>query len=187
MCGIVGFRTENRYAVFQKYLENAVLQLAHRGPDDSGFYFDEKAGVGLGHRRLSILDLSSAGRQPMCSGDRKVWVSYNGEVYNFRKLRSTLEDYGHRFRSNTDTEVVLKAYLQWGIDSLQKFQGMFAMAIWDGRDKKLILARDRIGIKPLYYYLNNGTLLFSSELKALMAFKCFPRDIDPDDLPLFVH
>lgn len=187
MCGIVGFRTENRYAVFQKYLENAVLQLAHRGPDDSGFYFDEKAGIGLGHRRLSILDLSSAGRQPMCSDDRKVWVSYNGEVYNFRKLRSTLEDYGHRFRSNTDTEVVLKAYLQWGIDSLQKFQGMFAMAIWDGRDKKLILARDRIGIKPLYYYLNNGTLLFSSELKALMAFKCFPRDIDPDALPLFLH
>ena len=187
MCGIVGFRTNSRFPEYRDQLKEAVSQLSHRGPDDSGMFFDEKAGVGLGHRRLSIIDLSSAGHQPMVSGDHPVWISYNGEIYNFKAIRSTLGSLGHRFKSETDTEVALKSFLQWGIDGIQKFQGMFAMAIWDGRDRQLYLIRDRIGIKPLYYYHNRGILLFASELKALMAFPCFPRDVDPQAIPLFLH
>ena len=187
MCGIVGFRSIRHFQKLQEFLPEAVAKLTHRGPDDSGLFFDERYGIGLGHRRLSIIDLSKAGRQPMSSDDGTVHIVYNGEVYNFKEIRQTLEARGHEFRSETDTEVILKAYLQWGIECLQEFIGMFSLAIWDSRDQCLYLARDRLGIKPLFYYFRDGTLLFASELKALMACRTFDRDLDPDSLPLFLH
>ncbi len=189
MCGIVGFKSKYDYRSIKELLPEASKRLSHRGPDDSGLIYDEAAGVGLAHRRLSIIDLSSAGHQPMKSDDGKVCICYNGEIYNFRKIRKILEDCGHRFKSATDTEVVLKAYLQWGTECLAQFVGMFAFAIWDSRNQTLFLARDRLGIKPLYYYLNEseGILIFSSELKALMVFGNFVKDVNPDAIPLFLH
>jgi len=189
MCGIVGFKSKYDFRSIKELLPEASKRLSHRGPDDSGLICDEAAGVGLAHRRLSIIDLSSAGHQPMKSDDGKVCICYNGEIYNFRKIRKILEDCGHRFKSATDTEVVLKAYLQWGTECLEKFVGMFAFAIWDSRNQTLFLARDRLGIKPLYYYLNEskGILIFSSELKALMVFGNFVKDVNPDAIPLFLH
>jgi asparagine synthase (glutamine-hydrolysing) len=187
MCGFVGFVSQTRFCPFKELLPEAISQLAHRGPDDSGLFLDEEVGVGMGHRRLSVIDLSSAGRQPMSSDDGKVKLVHNGEIYNFREIRRVLEGYGHHFHSATDTEVALKAYVQWGTDCLAEFKGMFAMALWDGHKRKLLLARDRLGIKPLYYYFGGGTLLFASELKAIMAFKDFKRDLEPEAVPLFLH
>ena len=187
MCGIVGFSSIRQFQSLRELLPEATSCLTHRGPDDSGLFFDEGCGIGLGHRRLSVIDLSEAGRQPMSSEDERVHIVYNGEVYNFREIREFLESQGHQFRSETDTEVILKAYLQWGIECLEKFVGMFSLAIWDSRKQKLYLARDRLGIKPLFYSFRDGNLLFASELKALMAFKSFNRDIDPDSIPLFLH
>jgi asparagine synthase (glutamine-hydrolysing) len=187
MCGIVGFKSIKDFKVLRESLLGAASSLTHRGPDDSGLLCDARAGVGLAHRRLSIIDLSSAGRQPMASDNGTVHIVYNGEVFNFREIRETLEGYGHRFTSSTDTEVILKAYLQWGIECLHDFIGMFSFALWDSRQQRLYLVRDRLGIKPLYYYAKNGTLLFASELKGLMAFKSFERAVDPDAVPLFLH
>ncbi|MBW1795142.1 MAG: asparagine synthase (glutamine-hydrolyzing) [Deltaproteobacteria bacterium] len=187
MCGIVGFLSTGSFKSLQATLPEAISRLTHRGPDDSGFFFDPEAGIGLGHRRLSVIDLSAAGRQPMASDDGSVRIVYNGEVYNFEEIRVILEGYGHHFKSDSDTEVILKAYLQWGIDCLKRFVGMFAIALWDSRKQCLFLARDRLGIKPLYYHFSRGRLLFASELKALMAFKSFERDIDPKSIPLFFH
>jgi len=187
MCGIVGFRSIRAFDTLRGYLPQAAATLSSRGPDDSGLFFDEKGGVGLGHTRLAVIDLSEKAHQPMASDDALVWISYNGQVYNFKELRGHLAKKGHSFRSNSDTEVVLKSYLEWGIDGFEKFFGMFALAIWDGRSGELILARDPIGIKPLYYSYSGGTLIFASELKAFMAFKSFRRDIDPNAIPLFLH
>ena len=187
MCGLVGFRSAKEFRKLSEDLPAAVSCLNHRGPDDSGLFFDQDAGVGLGHRRLAVLDLSASGRQPMASDDGKVLIAYNGEIYNFKEIRKRLEGYGHHFRSATDTEVVLNAYIQWGIDCLKHFVGMFAFALWDGRENRLFFARDRLGIKPLYYNFNRGTLLFASELKALMALKDFQRNLDLDAVSLFLH
>ncbi len=187
MCGFVGFRSYRDFDELRERLPNAAARLLHRGPDDAGLFYDEQAGVGLAHRRLSIIDLSSAGRQPMVSDDGAVYIVYNGEVYNFKVIRNALVRYGHRFRSATDTEVVLKAYLQWDMECLSRFIGMFSLAIWDSRQQLVILARDRLGIKPLYYHFKKGNLLFASELKALMAFAGFPKEIDSEALALFLH
>ncbi len=187
MCGFVGFRSLKNSKELYEDLAVATSRLTHRGPDDSGLFFDGKKGVGLGHRRLSIIDLSEAGRQPMAGEDGKVQLAYNGEIYNFKEIRKILEGCGHHFKSDTDTEVVLNAYLKWGTGCLKRFVGMFALALWDGRKNRFFLARDRMGIKPLYYHLSNGTLLFASELKALMTFKGFDRSLDPDAIPLFLH
>ena len=187
MCGIVGFRTNRDFGRLRESLPEATSKLIHRGPDDTGLFFDRESGVGLGHRRLSVIDLSEAGRQPMASDDGMVHIVYNGEIYNFQEIRSTLEGHGHHFRTETDTEVIIKAYLEWGIDCLTRFVGMFALALWDKRIGRLFLARDRIGIKPLYYYFDGETFLFGSELKALMAFRNFPKNIDADAVPLFLH
>ena len=187
MCGIVGFRTNRDFSRLRDALPEATSRLVHRGPDDTGLFFDQESGVGLGHRRLSVIDLSEAGRQPMASDDGMVNIVYNGEIYNFQEIRSTLAGHGHHFRTETDTEVILKAYMEWGMDCLTRFVGMFALALWDSRSRLLFLARDRLGIKPLYYHFTPGELIFASELKALMAFKGFPRDIDPDAVPLFLH
>jgi asparagine synthase (glutamine-hydrolysing) len=187
MCGIVGFRSNRRFEVLRESLLDAATSLKHRGPDDSGLYLDEKNGVGLAHRRLSIIDLSVAGRQPMSSDDGKVHLIHNGEIYNFLSIRDELLKRGHAFKSGTDTEVVLRAYLEWGLKSLDRFVGMFAFAVWDQRTQSLVLARDRLGIKPFYYYQSSGDLVFASELKALMAFKGFNLEIDLESLLLFLH
>ena len=144
-----------------------VDQLGHRGPDDSGVFIDNK--VGIGHTRLSILDLSDAGHQPMKSRDGRLTICFNGEVYNFRELRSELVKQGYQIHSGSDTEVVLAAYEAWGIDCLKRLNGMFALAIWDSTEQKLLLTRDRFGIKPLYYRLSNERLLFASEPKSILA------------------
>jgi asparagine synthase (glutamine-hydrolysing) len=187
MCGIVGFRTNRDFSQLQESLPEATSSLIHRGPDNMGLFFDEEAGVGLGHRRLSVIDLSKAGRQPMSNDDGMVQIVYNGEMYNFKEVRKTLEGCSHSFSTETDTEVILKAYLEWGINCLNRFVGMFAFALWDKRSRLLFLARDRLGIKPLYYHFDRGRFLFASELKAMMAFKVFQRNIDPDSIPLFLH
>ncbi|KPJ64958.1 hypothetical protein AMJ44_11765 [candidate division WOR-1 bacterium DG_54_3] len=187
MCGIVGFRSNINFHTLYESLSSAVSTLEYRGPDDSGLFFDRKGEIGLGHARLAVIDLSSNAHQPMGSDDGTVWIVYSGEVYNFKRLRKKLEEKGHSFKSNSDTEVVLKSYLEWGKDCFSGFIGMFAFAIWDGRKRELILARDRLGIKPLYYNFSKGNLLFASELKALMAFRSFKRDIDHASIPLFLH
>ncbi|MBW2707723.1 MAG: asparagine synthase (glutamine-hydrolyzing) [Deltaproteobacteria bacterium] len=187
MCGIVGFIANTNFDRLRNSLSEAVSKLVHRGPNDSGLFFDENHGLGLGHRRLSVIDLSDAGRQPMASQDGRFQIVYNGEVYNFKEIRKTLEDLGHVFRTDTDTEVILGAYRQWGIDCLERFTGMFSLGLWDETKECLFLARDRLGIKPLFYYHAPGSLFFASELKALMALSPFPGDLDHNAIPLFLH
>jgi asparagine synthase (glutamine-hydrolysing) len=186
MCGISGFIDFNK-KIKPEQLNNACNSLQHRGPDDSGVAFFEtsEAFVGLGHRRLSILDLSPLGHQPMYSDDKTVVVILNGEIYNFKEIRVELEEKGHRFISNSDTEVIIKAYQQFGISCLNRFIGMFSIAIYDFNFEKIYLIRDRAGVKPLYYYFANGCLLFASELKAFHSFVNFKKDIDEVALSLY--
>jgi len=174
MCGIVGMLgCDQPLANGENILKKMADTLIHRGPDDQGIWFDPKARVGLAHRRLAIIDLSYEGHQPMFSETGRFIIVYNGEVYNFREMKKELENLGHRFRGQSDTEVILAAIEQWGIpESLRRFVGMFAFAVWDRKEKYLYLVRDRLGIKPLYYGWVNGVFLFGSELKAL---KAFPR------------
>ena len=161
--------------------------LVHRGPDDVGVWTDDKTGVALGHRRLSIQDLSSEGHQPMASTCARFLISYNGEVYNFKELRKQLEHQGFQFRGHSDTEVLLGAITEWGLEkSLGKIIGMFAFALWDKEQESLTLVRDPVGKKPLYYGWCNNTFLFGSELKALRAHPEFDTAIDPDALGLFI-
>lgn len=154
--------------------------LIHRGPDGDGQYIDEN--VGLGHRRLSIIDLSPVGKQPMQTVNGRYTISYNGEVYNFKEIRVELEAIGYQFHSNTDTEVILKAYAEWQEKCVHKFNGMFAFAIWDKKDRNLFLARDRYGIKPLYYYKNDKHFVFASEIKAINASGLYEKSIDKEGL-----
>jgi asparagine synthase (glutamine-hydrolysing) len=163
-------------------------RLVHRGPDDSGTWVDAAAGVGLGFRRLSILDLSSAGHQPMHSPDGRFAIVHNGETYNFRDLRAELEARGHRFRGHSDTEVILAACCEWGPEAaIPRLWGMFALAVWDRRERRLILARDRLGKKPLYYAVQGSLVLFGSELKALRAHPAFSPEVDPGALALYMR
>ena len=161
--------------------------MSHRGPDDAGVWASADGSVALSHRRLSIVDLSPLGRNPMGWDNGRLWITFNGEIYNFRELRQQLETAGHRFRSHTDTEVILAAYDEWGIDSVQRFAGMFAFAIWDEQKRRLWLVRDRVGKKPLYYSDAGGTLRFASELKALAADPQTPREVDADALRLYLR
>jgi asparagine synthase (glutamine-hydrolysing) len=153
--------------------------IRHRGPDDEGVWLDE--GVALGMRRLSIIDLST-GHQPIHNEDRSVWIVFNGEIYNFQELRRELEAAGHRFYTSTDTETIVHAYEQWGTAAIGRLRGMFGLAIWDAQSKTLLLGRDRIGIKPLYYADVNGRLYFGSEMKSLLQAPDLPRELDPDAL-----
>jgi asparagine synthase (glutamine-hydrolysing) len=150
--------------------------LAHRGPDGEGSYVD--GSLGLGHRRLAIIDLSPAGRQPMLTRDGRYAITYNGEIYNFQELRAKLEALGHQFRSRTDTEVLLYAFAEWGIKAIDRLNGMFAFALWDSQQRTLFLARDRYGIKPLYYTLAGNAFLFGSEVKAILAHSGYRTELD---------
>jgi len=169
MCGIAGiFHPDVPKPVDPARVEAMTEVLAHRGPDGSGLW--TAPGIGLGHRRLSIIDLSEAAAQPMLTPDGQIAITYNGEIYNFREVRAELEAKGHRFRTESDTEVILAAWRQWGPDSLSRLNGMFAFALYDAREDALFLARDRLGVKPLFYAeLSDGALIFASELKGLLA------------------
>jgi asparagine synthase (glutamine-hydrolysing) len=180
MCGIAGIFNLNGEPVSPADLRRMTDAIAHRGPDSEGFYTDSF--VGLGHRRLAIIDLSSAGHQPMITPDGQHAISYNGEVYNFMELRPELEALGCQFRSKTDTEVVLHAYAKWGPDCVNRFNGMFSFAIWDKNKQELFLARDRYGIKPLYYTFINHHFLFASEQKAILTHPIVRREIDLEAL-----
>ena len=189
MCGISGFLDTSRRRGADE-LRDIVLGMAnslhHRGPDDFGSWVDAATGIALGHRRLSILDLSPLGHQPMHSASGRYALSFNGEIYNFRALRRELEDLGHTFRGYSDTEVMLACFSQWGIhQAVKRFNGMFAFALWDREERLLHLARDRFGEKPLYYGWMGRTFMFASELKAVRAHPDFEADIDRDVLALY--
>lgn len=176
MCGIAGIFNIEGESVEPAVLRKMTDAIAHRGPDGEGQWIGGH--IGLGHRRLAIIDLSPAGHQPMVSAEQRFVLSYNGEIYNFKELRSELEALGHHFRSRTDSEVVLNAWAEWGEDCVTRFNGMFAFAIWDKREQSLYLVRDRYGIKPLYYACWGRTFLFGSEQKAILAHPVAQRALD---------
>ncbi len=185
MCGIIG-TTSSRAVADREWLRAGRDRLRHRGPDDGGEWWSTDGRVGLGHRRLAIIDLSAAGHQPMQDVNDELCIVFNGEIYNFAELRQELVAKGHAFRSRSDTEVILVAYREWGTDCLSRLNGMFAFALYDGRQRRLFMARDRVGEKPLFYALANGTLRFASELKALMADPTMPRRIDLEALDCYL-
>jgi asparagine synthase (glutamine-hydrolysing) len=178
MCGVFGVVGKVDALAF----ERAALRLRHRGPDGFGVHHDVGHDVHLAHCRLAIIDLSETGKQPMANEDGTIWITYNGEIYNYRMLRRQLTAAGHRFRSQSDTEVILHAYEEWGSQCLRRFEGMFAFGLWDRSKGSLLLARDRIGIKPLYYGLFDGRFVFASEPKAILALPFVKRDIHPPAL-----
>jgi asparagine synthase (glutamine-hydrolysing) len=185
MCGVVGIASQ--YSVSNRaWLLAGRDAISHRGPDDSGEWWSEDGCVGLAHRRLSIVDLSPAGHQPMHDASGTVSIVFNGEIYNFTELRKELATKGHAFRSNSDTEAILAAYREWGIDCLSRLNGMFAFGLYDSRRGVIFLARDRAGEKPLFYHHANGILRFASELKALMADPSLPRRIDTESLDCYL-
>lgn len=184
MCGIAGFinftgHDKSEAAVRIKRMANTLI---HRGPDEEGYYVDDFAA--LGHRRLSIIDLAG-GQQPMGTPERQVQIVFNGEIYNFLEIRAALQARGYQFYTRCDTEVILLGYLEWGTNCVERLNGMFAFAIWDARNRQLLLARDRVGKKPLYYYHDGQTIAFASELKALRAGNLCPHRIDPTALDCY--
>ncbi|MDY7033016.1 MAG: asparagine synthase (glutamine-hydrolyzing) [Thermodesulfobacteriota bacterium] len=212
MCGICGsihFKKRNK-PVDGELLRNMTSALRHRGPDDSGMVFlssnancdpfimngvngdrefqgmNGDYNIGLGHQRLSIIDLSPFGRQPMSNEDYTIWITYNGEIYNYKALRSELKARGHEFKSNSDTEVIIHLYEQEGIEGIDKLNGMFAFGLWDGNNERLFLARDRLGIKPLVYYVDNRRILFASEIKSILQDPSVPKEIDWAALDLYL-
>ena len=180
MCGIAGFAGRFEPALLAAMSE----RLAHRGPDGEGEYLDRLDGeveaVGLAHRRLAVIDLTAAGGQPMAAAGGVLQITFNGEIYNYRELAADLESRGHRFRSRSDTEVLLRLYEQYGPDMLDRIEGIYAFALWDARERRLFLARDRLGVKPLYYCETSRGFLFASEMKALLASDDVSRELDPD-------
>jgi len=157
--------------------------MRHRGPDDEGYYISGQ--IGLGHRRLSIIDLNR-GKQPISNEDDTIWIVFNGEIYNYQALRESLSEKGHKFKTDTDTEVIVHAYEEFGENCVARLRGMFAFAIWDQRSKTLLVARDRVGIKPLYYFLNDDQIIFASEMKAILLDNSVPRNIDPQIIDRFL-
>ena len=190
MCGIAGTwspRSERNGAdsgiAPRMITEKMVDTLVHRGPDDHGIWVDQ--GVGFGHRRLKVIDLEG-GRQPMSDPDNRVWLVFNGEIYNYQPLRDQLTRLGHSFRTKSDTEVLLYAYLQWGLDSLEHLEGMFAFAVWDRNNHHLHLIRDRLGIKPLFWMHHGNRVYFSSEIKALLQIPGFQPSLNPKGLTYYL-
>lgn len=183
MCGIAGLlgitqSLEN----LERLSRRMQIALQHRGPDDQGIYISSNCQVALVHTRLSILDLSSAGHQPMSTADQRYWITFNGEIYNFRQLRAEMELAGEHFYSQTDTEVVLKLYQKWGANCVKKLRGMFAFAIWDDWEKACFIARDPLGIKPLYYWQAGLSFIFASEVRTILASGIPPRQISVEGL-----
>lgn len=193
MCGICGKISYDSQPISQELLLQMGCSLSNRGPDDDGIYLKnriadcvQQANVGLGHTRLSIIDLSKAGRQPMSNEDQTVWITYNGEIYNFREIRAELQRKGHAFNSNTDTEVIVHLYEEEGIDAVQRLNGMFAFALWDENLGRLWICRDRIGIKPIVYYWDGSHFIFASEIKALLKDSYIRKELDPEALWLYL-
>src|SRR5262249_16097958 len=185
MCGICGqFNFTRTEPVDASTILQMTGTMVHRGPDDEGYFV---AGpIGLGFRRLSIIDLAG-GHQPMSDFGETVWVIFNGEIYNFKELRTQLSDCGHRFRTTSDTEVIVHGYKEWGIKVLNRLNGMFGVAIWDVQEKRLVVARDAMGIKLIYYRMKNGQLTFGSEIRPLLAVENSKPDVDPVALNLFLR
>ncbi|HLK68132.1 MAG TPA: asparagine synthase (glutamine-hydrolyzing) [Bryobacteraceae bacterium] len=183
MCGICGIVNLDSEPVERLLVQRMTTSLAHRGPDDCGYFVEGQAG--LGHRRLSIIDLS-AGHQPIYNEDRSAVIVFNGEIYNYRDLAHDLTSAGHTFRTRSDTETILHAYEEYGDECVHKLRGMFGFAIWDRGRRRLLLARDRLGIKPIYYYQNGRFLAFASEIKALLEIASVPREVDPEALDLYL-
>ena len=179
MCGIYGYLSPTG-TIDPTILRRMGHPLKHRGPDDEGEVIldSSEVSVGLGHKRLSIIDLSPAGKQPMANEDETIWITFNGEIYNFREIRKELEGKGHKFRSHSDTEVIVHLYEELGTKCLERLNGMFAFALWDAKQKSLFLARDRTGKKPLHYCVHRGHFLFASEIKALLQHPLVSREID---------
>lgn len=185
MCGILGIAAQSP-EINQELFVIQRDKLSHRGPDGAGMWWSADGCVRLAHRRLAVLDLSPAGHQPMVDESRSLHIVFNGEIYNYRDLRRELEGKGHRFRSSSDTEVILAAYQAWGVECVQRLNGMFAFGLYDAERRILFLARDRAGEKPLFYRHTSGTLSFASELKALLADPSFPRQLDPEALDCYL-
>ncbi len=187
MCGITGIINFNNAPISENVLIGMSNALSHRGPDDTGVYINKIKTAGLAHKRLSIIDPSSTGHQPMCNEDGTLWITYNGEIYNYSELRNRLKNSGHTFKSNSDTETIVHAYEEWGIEALlRKLRGMFTFAIYDTKSQRLIIARDRLGIKPIYYSHNNDTVIFASEIKAILKFNSILKKIDFQSAGLFL-
>ncbi|OHE76491.1 MAG: asparagine synthase (glutamine-hydrolyzing) [Verrucomicrobia bacterium RIFCSPHIGHO2_12_FULL_41_10] len=189
MCGLAGFLTANHDAENRaKIITQMTNRLRQRGPDDAGIWLNQDDGIALGHRRLAIIDLSLAGHQPMQSHDCRYVIVYNGEIYNFLELKKELQSKSHAFSGHSDTEVILTLIIEYGLEAaLKRMRGMFAFALWDKKEKTLHLARDRIGEKPLYYGLVNGSFVFASELKAIRAYPDFHNPINRTSLALFLQ
>jgi asparagine synthase (glutamine-hydrolysing) len=186
MCGIIG-QINKKQKVDLTEFDRLRDILAHRGPDGFGTEMLNDGKVALGHRRLSIIDLTDHAKQPMCNEDQTIWLTFNGELYNFMSLKNDLIDKGHKFVSNSDTEVLIHGYEEWGIKALlKKIKGMFSFAIWDGNKKKLFAARDRFGIKPFVYYKSDNEFIFASELKAIANYTEFPKIIDANAISDFL-
>ncbi|MCB5249625.1 MAG: asparagine synthase (glutamine-hydrolyzing) [Candidatus Cloacimonadales bacterium] len=188
MCGIAGIVSNT--LISKKDILSMTNALKHRGPDNVGceiFNQDNKLNIALGQRRLSILDLSSAGHQPMSSNDDRYWIVFNGEIYNFQELRKTLTAMSYVFNSQTDTEVILNGFIEFGVEFFKKLNGMFALAIYDRQNDELVLARDRYGQKPLYYYFNGSQFLFASESKAIILHKDFKKELSMDSLSAYLQ
>lgn len=188
MCGICGFihkKKENEQTLYDMN-----QSIDYRGPNDEGYFLkdiESEYQLGLAHKRLSILDLSPLGHQPMFDNDNTIGIVFNGEIYNFQSIKQDLIKLGYSFKSNCDTEVIIYSYKEWGIDCVKKFNGMFAIAIYDRNENSLYLIRDRIGVKPLYYYYNGGDLVFASELKPIMKYPYFKKNIDLEALNLYLY
>lgn len=184
MCGIVGIFDygSGKHLVSESAIKTMTDEIRHRGPDDDGIFISQDHEIGLGFRRLSIIDLSTAGHQPMGTQDNAIWIVFNGEIYNHLEIRKGLELKGYKYRSKTDTETILYAYQEYGIEFISKLYGMFAIAIWDSHKGRLFLIRDRIGIKPLYYTSRNGALFFASEIKAILTQPDISREVNPQGL-----
>lgn len=186
MCGIVGLASRSPISNRDLILTQRD-SLAHRGPDDAGVWWSQDGRVGLAHRRLSIVDLSPSGKQPMLDRRNELCITFNGEIYNYRELRKELGELGRRFQSTSDTEALLEAYREWGVGCLERLNGMFAFGLYDIQKKRLFLARDRAGEKPLFFSVRNGNLVFASEIKAILEDPAFPRKIDPFSLNLWLQ
>lgn len=186
MCGIVGiFNYFNKEPVNRKLLKEMTNLLAHRGPDDEGYYFGDDDGIGFGHRRLAIIDLEK-GSQPMGDESNTIWITYNGEIYNYLQLREQLKNKGYRFITNSDTEVLIYGYKDEGVNFLNRLNGIFAFAIWDRRKKELLIARDHLGVKPVYFFDTGKCFIFASEIKALLIHPEYKKEMDLEALDLYL-